>query len=181
MFNARVAAIVVGVMLVALWVSAAAGACAVRRTPASGSSAASAEGTSPALGAASALRQTGRLAPGASPGLPAARRNLFRFRDESPTPPAPTPPSPAALFAAPASAPDPGGDAPPAASLLGIAERRQGDVTVRTAVIAAAGDLWLVADGGVVAGRYTVVRIAAESVELRDTASGATQRLRLPK
>lgn len=64
--------------------------------------------------------------------------------------------------------------APPAPTftLAGIAERNTPEGRKRTAVISGEGQLYLVTEGEVVAGRYTVARIDPEAVLLRDP-SGA--------
>jgi hypothetical protein len=57
---------------------------------------------------------------------------------------------------------------PPNYTLAGIAERNAPEGRKRTAVISGEGQLYLVTEGQVVGGRYTVVRIDAEAVLLRD-------------
>lgn len=57
---------------------------------------------------------------------------------------------------------------PPSYSLAGIAERNVPEGRKRTAVISGEGQLYLVTEGQMVGGRYTVVRIDAEAVLLRD-------------
>jgi hypothetical protein len=66
----------------------------------------------------------------------------------------------------------------PAYTLAGIGERSMPDGRRRTAVISGEGQLYVVTDGEIVAGRYTVVRIDSEAVLLRDT-SGAELTLAL--
>ena len=60
--------------------------------------------------------------------------------------------------------------APPAPpyTLAGIAERNTPEGRKRTAVISGEGQLYLVTEGEIVGGRYTVVRIDPEAVLLRD-------------
>jgi hypothetical protein len=60
---------------------------------------------------------------------------------------------------------------PPAYTLAGIAEHNVSGGRKRTAVISGEGQLYLVTEGQAVGGRYTVVRVDAEAVLLRD-ASG---------
>jgi hypothetical protein len=57
---------------------------------------------------------------------------------------------------------------PPSYTLAGIAERNVPEGRKRTAVISGDGQLYLVTEGQVVGGRYTVVRVDAEAVLLRD-------------
>ncbi len=63
----------------------------------------------------------------------------------------------------------------PVITLAGIAQT----AGKRTAIITIAGQLYLVREGDSLAGRYTVVKIDAENVLVRDS-DGAEQRLVLP-
>ena len=63
--------------------------------------------------------------------------------------------------------------------LIGVAERTTGESLVRTAVLSGHADVLLVGVGDEVMGRYTVAAIAAEAVELTDTATGRVVRLAL--
>jgi hypothetical protein len=56
----------------------------------------------------------------------------------------------------------------PSYTLAGIAERNMPEDRKRTAVISGEGQLYLVTEGEMVGGRYTVVRIDPEAVLLRD-------------
>jgi hypothetical protein len=67
---------------------------------------------------------------------------------------------------------------PPSYTLAGIAEHNAPEGRKRTAVISGEGQLYLVTEGQVVGGRYTVVRVDAEAVLLRDQ-SGAELTLAL--
>jgi hypothetical protein len=69
--------------------------------------------------------------------------------------------------------------APLLLTLAGIGESQQGDRAVRTAVISGAGELWLVTEGMVVAGRYRVDRIDRDAVVMVDTEGGQPRTLRL--
>ena len=170
----RVAALVVGCGLVAMWAASSAGACVYARGPVA---------TVPvAPGAREDVRNDGigfaALQSPSPPTLSPQRRNLFRWR-ERPLVPAP---APAPVRATPASGepvdptPTP---APLPLTLAGIGESQQGDRTVRTAVISGAGELWLATEGMVVAGRYRVDRIDREAVVVVDTATGQPRTLRL--
>jgi hypothetical protein len=57
---------------------------------------------------------------------------------------------------------------PPSYTLAGIAERNVPEGRKRTAVISGEGQLYLVTEGQAVGPRYTVVRVDAEAVLLRD-------------
>jgi hypothetical protein len=102
----------------------------------------------------------------------ATRRNLFQFhRVEPPR----TPEGAEAVVSAFASAASAmfAPSAPPEWKLIGVAERVDGDARARTAIISGPHDVFLVAEGAQFAGRFEVVRIESESVELRGLADGA--------
>jgi hypothetical protein len=68
----------------------------------------------------------------------------------------------------------------PMLALIGIAEDKADGGVVRTAMITGeAEDLFLVVRGDSVAGRYEVVAIGADAVELKDLTTGAIRRLAL--
>ena len=101
-------------------------------------------------------------------------RNPFRFKSPKPAPqPAPQRDRqlPTSLDSALPMAPP-----SPLLTLSGIAQKNG----KRTAIISGSGQLYLVAEGDTVAGRYAVVKVDAEAVILRD-ADGAEQRLALPR
>ena len=113
-----------------------------------------------------------RLRPDAMPRQPA--RNLFAFHSAIRH----------VAAAAPAAAPQPAigePDAPPLPplKLAGIAEDAGADGPVRTAIISADGQLFLVKPGETVTARYRVARITADVVELTDTIDGSLRRLAL--
>jgi hypothetical protein len=58
---------------------------------------------------------------------------------------------------------------PPAYALSGVGERATAEGLKRTAVISGNGQLYLVTEGEMVGGRYTVVRVDPEAVLLRDS------------
>jgi hypothetical protein len=122
--------------------------------------------------AAEVTRLRERLRPSAEPAQPA--RNLFHFGAAAatarPVEPALSAPPPAPLAAAPA---------PPPLTLVGLAADQGADGPVRTAIIAGYGDLFLVKEGEAVGSQYRVAAIAAEGVELTNTADGTTLRLTL--
>lgn len=67
----------------------------------------------------------------------------------------------------------------PGLKLDGIAEDAVPGGTVRTAIISAAGQLFLVKEGGSVTSRYRVTRIGADAVELEDLMDGTALRIGL--
>lgn len=120
-----------------------------------------------------ARRLKERLA--AAPLPPEPVRNPFAFRPApevrvGPTPRAAVPP----LAAAPVEMVIP--DAP--LSLVGLAEHRNGDVLVQSAVISSNGEDSIMAEvGSVVLGRYTVTSIGSDAVEMKDASTGRVRRL----
>jgi hypothetical protein len=116
---------------------------------------------------AARLRQ--RLA--TAPPLQPSSRNPFAFDVRELPTPRPT------LSAVPEAAGDVATDEP-ALRLIGIAEDRQPTGLVRTAVIAGDGDqLHMVIEGQTIAGRYRVLVVSADAVELEDLTTGVTRRL----
>lgn len=121
----------------------------------------------------SRLRQ--RLATAPSVQFPA--RNPFSFgrraavpREAAPVRPAYVPPE---AIAEPAPR-------EPLLALIGVAEENKADGVVRTAMISEEGeDLHMATAGQTIGGRYLVVAISADAVELKDVASGAIRRLAL--
>lgn len=67
----------------------------------------------------------------------------------------------------------------PRLKLDGIAEDAVPGGIVRTAIISAAGQLFLVTEGGSVTSRYRVARIGADAVELEDLLDGTALRIGL--
>ena len=111
-----------------------------------------------------------------SPALSATRRNIFRERDRvAPAPPAGT------RAEAPAEAAAANTLIPPAplVTLLGLAEKTEGGRLVRTAVISAGGELWMVKEGDTVAGRFRVGAVTADHVDLTDVQAGTSRSYRL--
>ncbi|HWW82105.1 MAG TPA: hypothetical protein VNZ26_00805 [Vicinamibacterales bacterium] len=121
-----------------------------------------------------------RLRPEVSPRE--SPRNLFAFRAAAPKPvPVPAAPKAALSEAIPPALPP-----QPALKLVGIAEDTSGapddadgQKSVRTAIIAGEGQLFLVKEGESVTTRYRVAKISADVVELTDLGIGATRRLAL--
>lgn len=91
-------------------------------------------------------------------------RDPFRFVPE-------TTASRTTAAAAPASdrSPAPLAPQPPSWALSGIAERTTPEGLRRTAVISGDGEVYLLAEGDMLAGRYTVVRVDADAVVLRES------------
>ena len=115
---------------------------------------------------------TDRLRVGAAPRQPG--RNLFSFVASKPRAVVPAQPPSAALTEAAPVRP-----APPPLKLSGIAEDAASGGVVRTAIINARGQLFLVKEGEAVTDRYRVARISSDVVELNDLAEGTVLRLAL--
>jgi hypothetical protein len=112
------------------------------------------------------LDAQGRLAP--------PRRDPFRFgfvRAPRPAGTAARPPMEAV--------PQATGEAAPPLRLVGIAEDRVADQTVRTAIIVSPDGLFLAEEGMTFGGRYRVERIGAAEAQVRDTVTGAAFTLSL--
>ena len=104
-----------------------------------------------------------------------AGRNPFQFVERrAPEPARPFRPVPAAgrSDAAPMEPPLP-------LKLIGIAERASPDGAIRSAVLSGPSDVFIVGVDDQLLGRFTVVAIAAEAIELADAATGQPLRLAL--
>jgi hypothetical protein len=115
-----------------------------------------------------------RLSPHASPTQPG--RNLFTFTAVRPRP-EPIVAKPAlteAMLQVPVATPP-----PPPFKLIGIAEDTGPEGPVRTAIVSAAGQVFLVREGQNVTLRFRVSKIAATVIELVDVGDGSTIRLAL--
>lgn len=99
-------------------------------------------------------------------------RNLFEFNAamRAVAPPAVPAPTPAAV---PVTEPASSAAVVAPLSLIGVAE----DSGVRTAIISAQGQLFLVREGEPVADRYQVARVGPDSVELTDGSGSTTVHL----
>lgn len=103
-----------------------------------------------------------------------AIRNPFRFADRR---------SPAARAGRPVSpVPEAAPVAPeirePVLQLIGVAETKTTDGPIRTAMIAGGhSELMMVTAGQRILGRYDVVAVGADAVELKDLETGAVRRL----
>lgn len=111
------------------------------------------------------------------PGPARVSRDPFRFAEAERRPPADA----SALAVAAMQALSAAAQAPPGPrmTLVGVAERREGDASVFTAVINVDGDVVLARQGDRVAGRFLVVRITADTVSLEEPGDGGTRVLRL--
>ncbi|HZP49247.1 MAG TPA: hypothetical protein VFB07_11960 [Vicinamibacterales bacterium] len=115
-----------------------------------------------------------RLRPDAPPRQPA--RNLFTYHAavHHDAVPEAAPPKPALSEPAPPTAPP-----LPPLKLAGIAEDEGPDGPIRTAIISAEGQLFLVKPGDALTSRYRVARVGADAVELTDTIDNSVRRLPL--
>ena len=117
-------------------------------------------------------RETDRLRRAPLPiAAPQRERDLFRFATAAPRVAAVAPVLPApALPVLPAG---------PGLKLIGVAEDASTGSPVRTAIISAPDQLYVVKEGESVAARYGVRRISADVVELVDTSDSSALRLAL--
>jgi hypothetical protein len=168
----RAALCVGGATLIAAWFAAAASEPRQRDQPrAEPTSSPQSETERLAAGVqAQAVRLRERLASAPVPQQPV--RNPFTF-DRHAEPASRPAARPIEFVAPPPSVP-----AAPALMLVGVAEQRQPAGLVRIAMLSGDGDDVLMAKvGESVIGRYEVLAIDPEAVELRDTVTGATRRL----
>jgi hypothetical protein len=170
----RAAATVGGMALMAAWLASAAGVIRGPRESVTSWADTTATTGAETLAAdvqAQAARLRERLSHAPVP-HPAAR-NPFRFqpRAVSQRPVARA----AAIIEPPPSpvAPPP----PPPLKLEGLAEREISGARKRIAILSRFGEIYLVPEGDTVEGRYRVVAIGADAVELEDVSTGATTRL----
>jgi hypothetical protein len=164
----RAALMVVGVNLVAVWAAAAAGSRMATTIEVAAPAqvvgeAAVSEASASLLAAAERLDAHARRRV-----APAMARDPFHFGAEArpaarsaPEPEAAEPPVTVAQAAPPV-------ESEPDIVLQGMAESGEGDAVVRTAILSAGGELVLAALGARVAGRFEVVALTADSVELED-------------
>lgn len=114
-----------------------------------------------------------RLRPSVAPRQPS--RDLFSFAPRQAPPSLAPPPQARPVLTETIVARPPA----PAVQLSGIAEDVTAGGVVRTAIISASGQLFLVKEGEQVTARYRVVKISSEVVELTDLTEGTTLRLAL--
>ena len=119
------------------------------------------------------MRLRERLASSPSPKEPL--RNPFVFATREPRPQR----APSSSASVPVPAGTSGVPEPPL-TLVGVAERQTPTATVRTAMITADSDeLFMLAEGDVLGGRYRVKSGAADAAELTDLVTGVIRRLTL--
>lgn len=121
---------------------------------------------------AQSLRLRERLSNAPSP--QGSDRNPFRFSPRQSL--VPRAPAPAPSETIPIE-PPPVEEREPALDLIGIAENRETNGLVRTAMLTNGDQLLMVTAGQRVLSRYEVVAVSADAVELKDVSSGAIRRL----
>jgi len=171
----RAAGILGGALLLAAWLSSAAGL--MRQEP---DAAPPADREKPddtvSLAAevqAQTLRLRNRLASAPAPHEPF--RNPFAFSSRPAAERRELAPP-----AADAPAPELGPPLEPAIELIGVAEKETPKGLARTAIISAlSGELFLVKEGETLAARYRVGAVSADAVELNDLQTGTVRRLAL--
>jgi hypothetical protein len=164
-----------GGLLLLAWLASGAGTVG-RQTPAVEEAQQPVETSGTATLAAEVQAQTSRLKSrlAAAPVPHPPSRNPFAFAAREIVQQRPSrAPAPAAMVP----------DAPPAEpaiELVGVAENREADKVVRTAIISAlSGELFLVKEGESIVARYRVKAVGADAVELIDLVTGAARRLSL--
>jgi hypothetical protein len=171
----RAVLMVVGINLVAVWAAAAAGGRAAATSPLVPPQAVADEGVSEAR--AAMLAAAGRLEAHARRDVsPALVRDPFRFGAEArpagrrtEAPPEPAEATDAAVPAAPE----------PDIVLQGMAASAEGGAIVRTAILRAGDELVLATIGMRIGGRYDVVALTDETVELEDVVDHARRTCRM--
>ena len=170
----RAAVMVIGVNLVAVWVAAAAGGRAAQ--PPRQPDVRVTQDRAVVEAQSALVEATDRLRRHTGPSLEAAqvRRDPFSFAGARTPRPETVVAESATSEPAPASAP-----APPDIVLQGMAESRDGETVVRTAILSVSRELVFATlgstVGSTVSGRFTVVALTAESVELEALQGGERQ------
>ena len=162
----RAAAYVLGGMLLAAWLAAAAGVGRPSIPPLPVQSADAVQLDTLASGVQSqAARLRQRLS--SAPAPRATLRNPFEFVHLQP--------DAAVNDHKPASPTTPVNDSPPEPNLIliGLAE----DGGTRTAVIESGDDLVMAKEGETIVGRYRIAKVAGDAIELVDLITGTTRRL----
>jgi hypothetical protein len=175
MTPARTAAYVGGGIVLVAWFASAAGVPRqprIIRVPTSSGTVALGGIVSDVQSQASRLRQ--RLAAAPAPQLPLRNPFAFGARDLPRRHDAVrVAPVPSAVPAAPAVA-------APLLTLLGIAEQKTDTGRIRTAMFSdPGGQLVMAVEGQEIAGRYRVLGVGPDAVELQDLLDGSTRRLAL--
>ena len=174
----RAAVIVVGINLVAVWAAAAAGGRGAQ--PPDPPDPRVMQDRAVVQAQSALVEATDRLRRHTGPSVDdsTVRRDPFRFGGGAPAARAEREAADRQLADAmpPPAASEP---AAPQIVLQGMAESRDGEDTVRTAILSVDGEMVFATMGADVAGRFTVVGITAESVELEASGGGARQTIRL--
>ena len=170
MTPARAATYLVGAILLAGWLASAAGVTRSQPPRVPRRSADAMQLDAVVLGVqsqASRLRQRLAGAPAPRPPL----RNPFTFAEHENVAASPSALPPGVAQPAPVALNDPVPD--PVLALIGVAEEGE----TRTAMIQSGDELLMATEGEILAGRYRVVKVGAEGVELVDLGTGVTRRL----
>ena len=177
----RAAVIVVGINLVAVWAAAAAGGRAAQ--PPGPPDPRAAQDRAVVRVQAALVEATDRLRRHTGPSVDDAvvRRDPFRFGGGARSARRDAEAAGRALSEAalPPATAAPVAPVAPDIVLQGMAASREGEATVRTAILSVNGEMVFATMGAAVAGRFTVVGITDESVELEALGGGARQTIRL--
>jgi hypothetical protein len=149
----------------------------------------------PATTATGAARATGRAARGgraatsvAAPDVhlqalqeqrpePQPERNLFRFKPKAPPPPPPRAAAPPPVATAPTGPPPPPPLAPIAMRFIGLVEAPEH--AQKIAILSDGRGIYQGREGDIIEGRYRIVRIGVESVEMAYLDGRGRQTIRL--
>jgi hypothetical protein len=109
----------------------------------------------------------------------AAQRNLFRFKPKPPPPPPPPPPAPIVAPPPVPTGPPPVPPPPPITlEFIGVLDRGEGQPKIAVLTDGVGPPLYA-AEGQTVAGRYRILRIGAESIEMAYLDGRGRQTIRL--
>lgn len=158
----RAAVLVVGVNLVAVWVAAAAGGRAVQPPIQPDVRALQERAVVQAQTVLVAATDRLRRHTGPSAEDAVVHRDPFAFGGAAPVRPSPATDEPVPIEPAPA----PAEPAVPDVVLQGMAESREGETLVRTAILSVGGELVFATAGSILGGMFTVVAVGPESIEI---------------
>lgn len=108
-----------------------------------------------------------------------AERNLFRFKPKAPPPPPPAPPRPIMTVPDPVPTDPPPPPPPPPIALKFIGIVEAPEQAKKIAVLSDSRGVYHGREGDIIEGRYRILRIGAESIELAYLDGSGRQTIRL--
>ena len=164
-----------GASLLAAWFASAASMSVQRgdgRAPAPPADAGAPVPDVPIVDVEAQLERLQRMS--SEPQAPRPRRNPFAFQITEPAPRA----AAARRLHAATLPPSPAVPAEPGLTLIGLAGERRGAETIRTAMLETdRGELVMAVAGDTILGRYRLVAVGADAIELVDETTGTTKRM----